>query len=160
MTVAPDVSKHKSPYQTEGTMSESGCRISVMSGGRTGCYVGWIFEKVTDKLIGQVGPFYGDDAKEKATKAAEAKVRELEAQRFTMPEWMKPLARYINDTGDCYSGNPPDEHFAGKVEELLNRRVNANVNLPVAMMQVSVNAQVRLLRVLHGNGLLRGTHQT
>jgi hypothetical protein len=141
-------------------MPESAYRVSPNCRGRDNSYIAWVIEDSTGRMVHEAGPYYGKDAKERAVKAAEEKVRELEAQRFTMPEWMKPLARYINDTGDCYSGNPPDEHFAGKVEELLNRRVNANVNLPVAMMQVSVNAQVRLLRVLHGNGLLRGTDQT
>jgi hypothetical protein len=76
------------------------------------------------------------------------------APAFVMPDWMKPFARLIENTGDAYSGEPPDEHFVQVVEAMMNRKVNARINLPVAMLQIAVESQVLLLKRLHAFGLL------
>lgn len=64
---------------------------------------------------------------------------------WTMPEWMRPYANLINQTG----GND--------IEELLNRTFPPGSNDVVAAMQISVMSQVRLLAGLRAAGLLRCT---
>ena len=67
---------------------------------------------------------------------------------WTMPEWMKSLEQYFNNTG----GNT--------VEDLMTRKpVSIRVNAPLALVQMAVEAQVGLLERLHKEGLLRSTIQ-
>jgi hypothetical protein len=64
-------------------------------------------------------------------------------KKWRAPAWMKPYLAHINNTG----GN--------KVEELVNREVNIQTNLPVWVLQAAVRSQIGLLETLHEKGLLK-----
>ena len=71
---------------------------------------------------------------------------ETTAERWTMPDWMEPYRELINNTG----GN--------EVEDLINRLATethlASTNIVVFTIAVAVQSQVRLLAILHQEGLL------
>lgn len=62
---------------------------------------------------------------------------------WQMPEWMRPFADHIAGTG----GND--------IEKLAVGRTKAMVNLPLALIEAEVQAQIGLLIRLHSRGLLR-----
>lgn len=62
---------------------------------------------------------------------------------WTMPEWMKQYVEYIGETG----GND--------VEELVNGKTKMSINLPLAVLEIAVRAQVDLLARLHVAGSFR-----
>ena len=62
---------------------------------------------------------------------------------WVMPKWMKPLERFINNTG----GN--------EIEELVNdHETTVQVNAPRAMVCVAVKAQVLLLQTLASKNMI------
>lgn len=69
------------------------------------------------------------------------------SDNWTMPEWMEPFRKLINNTG----GNT--------IEDLVNDDgTNSNVfnNAPRALICCAVKCQVDLLKTLHNEGLLAG----
>lgn len=67
---------------------------------------------------------------------------------WEMPQWMKPFARFINNTG----GND--------IEDLFNDSdTTVQINAPRAIICVAVKSQVYLLQTLQENNLLKDTHR-
>ena len=64
---------------------------------------------------------------------------------WSMPPWMEKYRDCFNNTG----GN--------SIEDLMNREVNPQVNLPVWVLKVAVESQVNFLLKLHKDGLLAAT---
>jgi len=63
-------------------------------------------------------------------------------EQWVMPAWMEPYRNLINNTG----GN--------SIEELMNSRVSIEINMPLAVLCITVAAEVRLLHDLHEHGFL------
>lgn len=64
------------------------------------------------------------------------------AKQWLMPKWMEPYRSFVLNTG----GNP--------IEELMNDRVDARVNLPRAVLCACTAAEIGMLARLHSAGLL------
>jgi hypothetical protein len=62
---------------------------------------------------------------------------------LTVPEWMEQYRELIGETG----GNT--------VERLINGKTSAQINLPLAILEVAVRAQYDLLMRLEREGHLR-----
>jgi hypothetical protein len=68
-------------------------------------------------------------------------------KKWTMPAWMKPYEHLIYNTG----GNA--------VEELVGGSTLVSINAPLALIECSVESQVRLLERLLQADLLKSIHE-
>jgi len=80
---------------------------------------------------------------------AKERYSQTKHKKWTMPKWMEPYRKFINNTG----GN--------SVEDLMNNhRDTVFNNAPLAILCVAVKSEVALLETLHKEGKLSADSAT
>lgn len=75
----------------------------------------------------------------------------IKARGWSMPEWMRPFAPLITNTGRHDSGDPK------VIEQMFNKHTDPRVNLPLSTLEACVIAQVSLLERLRVEGYFDGS---